>query len=192
MATLASVLNDIGNANGIIATTSSFQKGAKQLAEHNNIRLVLVNYLLKSIHIQSHPIATDFANVSFDFNQESIREALIRNNLESYTANYSISGEDFFLDMNGGEIETINSFVRRSPKKEGPNIIEDVNMYLDIDNIGLVMVDSLAFDIIHRALPMMESIIESPHSAKAVIEDIVGNNIHYLHEDGSVSENIDA
>ena len=37
VAAFAETLRDIGNANGIIATTSSFQRGAKLLAEQNNI-----------------------------------------------------------------------------------------------------------------------------------------------------------
>lgn len=188
VAAFAAILADIGNANGIIATTSSFQKGAKLLAQQNNIRLVLVNNLLKTVHITSHLKLTNYANVSINFNQQSIREALTRNNLDNYTINWNSTGEHPLLNNNGSHVETFNSILNKYKKVEGRNCINEVNLFLDIENLGPIMIDSIEFDVSHTDLEPLESIIESPNSAKAVIEDIVEENIHYLHDDGSVNQ----
>lgn len=120
VAAFAATLADIGNANGIIATTSSFQKGAKLLADQNNIRLVLVNSLLKTIHITMHPKATNYSNVSINFNQGSMKEALIRNGLEEFSTEWSSTGEHPLLDANGNCVATFNTALNRHPKNRRP------------------------------------------------------------------------
>ncbi len=192
VAAFAEILKDIGNANGIIATTLSFQKGARLLAEHNNIRLVIVNPLLKEIHITMNPIATNFENFRINFNEKSIKEALIRNNLEKFSMNLNLTGNQPLQDKNGENITTIDRVLNKHAKKEGSNLIEGLNFYLFIEDIGPVLIDSLHVDVSHADLSPMKSIIKSPHSANTVIEDIVNNNIHYLHDDGSVNQKINA
>ncbi len=188
VAAFAATLNDIGNANGIIATTSSFQKGAKLLAEQNNIRLVLVNNLLKTIHITTHPKLTDYSNLAINFNQDSVHEALIRNNLKKFLIEWNSTGEHPLLDSTGNAVETFNTILNRHHKAEGHNRIDGVNLYLDIEKLGLVLIDSIEFDVKYVDLPPIESVINSPNSALAVIEDIVDENVHYLHDDGSVNQ----
>lgn len=188
VAAFAAILTDIGNANGIIATTSSFQKGAKLFAEQNDIRLVLVNNLLKTVHITMHPKFTNYLNVGINFNQDSVREALIRNSLQEFTLEWSSTGEHPLFDANGNSIETFNTILNKHPKTDGRNRIDGVNLYFDIERLGLVLIDSIEFDVSHVDLPPMESIIELPNSAMAVLEDIVDENKHYLHDDGSVNQ----
>lgn len=188
VAAFSATLSDIGNANGIIATTSSFQKGAKLLAEQNNVRLVLVNNLLKTIHITMHPRLANYSNFGVNFNQDSVREALIRNSLQEFTIEWSSTGENPLFDANGNSVETFNTILKKHPKTNGRNRIDGVNLYFDIEKLGLVLIDSIEFDVSHVNLPLMESIIESPNSAMAVIEDIVDENKHYLHDDGSVNQ----
>lgn len=188
VAAFSATLADIGNANGIIATTSSFQKGAKLLAQQNNIRLVLVNNLLKTIHIMVHPQQTNYSNLSMNFCPDSIREALTRNNLDQFSIEWSASGEHPLLNKRGDAVETFNTILNKHPSKDERNCIEGVNLYLDIEGLGPVMIDSIEFDVSHIQLPPIESIIESPNSAKAVLEDIIDENKHYLHDDGSVNQ----
>ena len=190
VAAFAATLADIGNANGIIATTGSFQKGAKLLAEQNNIRLVLVNNLIKTIHMTMHPKVTDYSNLSLNFDQDSIRDALTRNGLEQFSLEWSTTGEHPLLDAGGTPVATFNTVLNKHPKKEGRNRVEDIGLYLDVEGLGLVLLESIDFDVRYMDLPPMESIIESPNSAVAVIEEIVGDNKHYLHDDGSVSQEI--
>lgn len=188
VAAFAEILRDIGNANGIMATTLSFQKGAKQLAAENNIRLVLVNHLLKTIHLKMQPILTHFNNINLSFNKESIREALKRNDLESYNLNYHLEGHYSLLDFSGEKKYTFNTFINKQPKKEGKNIFDASDLFIDLEGIGLVELESIMIDVSYSEAPLIESIIESPNSATAIIEDIVENNIHYLHDDGTVNE----
>ena len=51
----------------------------------------------------------------------------------------------------------------------------------------MVKLESMLVNISYSKAPIIKSIINSPNSAAAVIEDIVENNIHYLHDDGRVS-----
>lgn len=188
VAAFAAILTDIGNANGIIATTASFQKGAKLFAEQNNIRLVLVNNLLKTVHLTIHPRLPNYSNFCINFNQDSAREALVRNSLREFTVEWRSTGERPLLDANGNSIETFNTILKKHPKTDGRNRIDGVNLYFDVERLGLVLIDSIEFDVSYVDLPSMESIVESPNSAMAVLEDIVDENKHYLHDDGSVNQ----
>lgn len=190
VAAFAATLTDIGNANGIIATTGSFQKGAKLLAEQNNIRLVLINNLLKTIHFTIKPRATNYSDFHINFNQDSIRLALTRKNLTEYNLTFLATGDDALLDQSGSPRTTFNKVLNSHPKIEGRNRVELTDLYLDISDLGLLQVDSIEFNVTYVDLPIMESIIESPNSAIAVIEEIVGDNRHYLHDDGSVNQTI--
>ena len=190
VASFAEILRDIGNADGIIATTSSYQKGARLLAQANNIRLVLVNNLLRTIHFKIQPIGTNFDNIAFNFNKESVKPALERNGLEKYETAYTYSGEHPLKDCDGNNLQTINSIINSHSLFEGHNLVECSHLHLDIDDIGLVQLDSIEVDVSYQESMPMEGIVEAPHTAKAVIEDIVDNNCHYLHLNGEVSNEI--
>lgn len=190
VAAFAEIIRDIGNANGIMATTESFQKGAKLLAQENNVRLVLVNYLIKEIHITSHPIATNYSNVKLNFNDQSIKEALNKAGLEKFELGYNFSGNHYLTDSNGLPKLTFNNILNGHHKKEGENIVENTELYLKIEELGYIKVDSIEFYVNYTKMEPMKSIIESPNSAKAVMEDIVTENIHYIHNDGSVNKHL--
>ncbi len=190
VASFAEVLRDIGNANGIIATTNSFQKGAKLLAKENNIRLVLVNHLIKSIRLSIVPIMSDFVNPKFNFNDASIRRAMKDKRLTKLEKNLSYFGDQYLKDSEGNDKVRLNELINTNTLKAGHNIIDCTDLFIDIEGLGSVMLDSIEIEmVLHRAQPM-ESIIESPHSARAVIEDMVDRNIHYLHDDGTVNTGI--
>lgn len=186
VAAFAGVLADIGNANGIIATKSHFQKGAKDLAAENNIRLVLVNNLLKSIEMTSLPRLTRFEDVKVNLNEEYVKNILKTKGLTKYSLNWSCDGNQPLLDQIGQEVETINSLFKKFTKKKGLNKIEDVNLYLDVEDLGNVLVDSFEFIVKYIDLPPMKSQIDLGGPEVAVIEDIVNNNKFYLNKDGTV------
>ena len=190
VAAFSSVLNDIGNANGIIATTSSFQKGAKLLAEQNNIRLVLVNHLINKIHITGNLRYPLIDNIGINFNQKSLKKALKKNNLNMYTYDLVLHPDHPLFDIKGNEVETFNSLIRKFPGKEGYNIIDNIAFYFEFDDIGHVLIDSIYFDVSYRELDPMEIIVESPNKATAVIKDIVNNNLHFLNNDGTVTKKV--
>lgn len=188
VAAFAEILRDIGNANGIIATTSSFQKGAILLAKENNIRLVLVNHLIKSIHYTIQPIMSDFENTKFNFNRESSKEALVRNGLEKFEMNFTYPGHHPLLDESGEIAVRLNELINTSNLVEGHNVLDCSNYYLDVEGLGPVRLVSIEVDMIRREVMPIKGLVESPNSARAAIEDIVDQNIHYLHDDGTVNE----
>ena len=186
VAAFAEILRDIGNANGIIATTLSFQKGAKQLAEQNNIRLVLVNHLIQSIKLRIQPLLTHCENARLNFNEQSIKEAMLRNGLKSYTANLQLCGDEPLYDRDGNFRETVNTEFRKHRATEGENTINFDGLYIKLEDIGLVLLDSLVVDVSFPDVPAIESVIAPPNMANAAIEDIVDKNIMYLHDDGRI------
>ena len=187
VAAFAETLRDIGNANGIIATTSSFQKGAKLLAEQNNIRLVLVNHMLQSIHLSIQPQITNCKNAQLNFNENSAKEAMKRNGLKSYSSNFSLLSTDPLFDSYGNIKETLKTEFKKHTIKEGRNTLFLNELYAKIEDLGLVKIDSIVVDISFHELLPIEDIIKFSDTPSAVIEDIVDNNIHFLHDDGTVS-----
>ena len=84
----------------------------------------------------------------------------------------------------------LDELINTNKIKEGNNVIDCSNLYLDVDGLGLVQLDSIEVDMVHRDAVPIEGLVESPNSAKASIEDIVDNNVHYLHDDGKVDMSI--
>ncbi len=187
VASFAEVLRDIGNANGIIATTNSFQKSAKLLAKENNIRLVLVNHLIKTIHLSVIPIMSNFVNPKFNFNNASVKRALKSKGLTKFEMNFKYLGDHYLQDSKGNDKVRLNELMNTDTLKPGHNIIDCPDLFLDVDGLGAVQLETIEIDMLQREAQPMESVIESPNSAKAVIEDIVDSNIHYLHDDGEVN-----
>ncbi|WP_444911077.1 restriction endonuclease [Microbulbifer sp. PAAF003] len=186
IASFAAVLDDIGNTNGVIATTSSYQSGAKLLAKQRNIRLVLVNQLVKKIHINLLPIKKEYSNFDISFNSNSVKEALTRNGLKSYNSPYIYSGNEPLYNDKGVPAETFNTLLRKQPISEGRNTLDNINLYLNIPKLGKILIRSIAFDAVSvESSPLKDTII-NPYDA--AIEDIVSNNIHYLHESGEIKK----
>ncbi len=190
VASFAEVLRDIGNANGIVATTNSFQKGAKLLAKENNIRLVLVNHLVTSIYLSIVPIMSDFVNPKFNFNNASVKSALKQKGLTKFEMSFTYLGDHYLLDSNGNPKIRLNELMNTNTLKPGHNTIDCPGLFLDVEGLGVVQLESIEIEMVHKEAQPMESIIESPNSARAVLEDIVDNNIHYLHDDGRVNKNV--
>lgn len=189
VAAFAATLQDIGNANGIIATTASFQKGALLFAKQHDIRLVLVNHLLKSIHLHMSVQSNQFENVEFKFDQTSVRKALTANDLKSFNLQDVILGDDPLLNAQGEPDVTLNDLIRSHRLEEGHNVIPATGLFYAVQGLGLVELESIDFDLYYLN-HIHESLIELPTTAKAAIEDILDNNVHYLHEDGSVNDNV--
>jgi hypothetical protein len=191
VASFATILDDIGNANGIIATTSSYQQGAKLLAKDKNIRLVLVNYLLKTVHITSHPRIQNFSNWVFRFDEIEVKRLMALRGLSAYNLEVNQPGSYPLMNQAGEEVTSFAQLVRENNKIEGHNVVTTTGVYYQSD-IGLLPLESFEFDMKYIQLPPMESVIQVNEVSKAVIEDIITNNIHHLNDDGTVSMKIDS
>ncbi|WP_417508728.1 restriction endonuclease [Methylophaga sp.] len=190
VAAFSAILNDIGNANGIIATTAGYQKGAKSFAASHDIRLVLVNHLLNSVNIELQMNTNHFSNVRFNFVDSSVRAALENKGLREFTYQSIMTGEDFLLSATGEPSVTLNQLVRNRTFLPGQNIINVEDLYHDIEGLGLIEVDSISLDVTPHTYTH-ESLIEIPNAGKAVLEDILDENVHYLNHDGTVSPSSD-
>jgi hypothetical protein len=187
VASFAAILSDIGNANGIVATASSFQEGAKLLAKQNNIRLVSVNHLIRSVHITMAPKVAHLSNFSMELDEKSVGIAKIRSGMDKISVEIS----DFTPLYNEDQafVSTLNTFLRKQNVTEGQNRIHPDGLYLHTE-AGPILTKSFGYDIAYVDLPPVESIVKSPHTAVAVIEEIVEKNRHYLHNDGTVSGDV--
>lgn len=188
VAAFSAILEDIGNSNGIIATTENFQKGAKLFAKEKNIRLILVNYLINTINITSSPKFLDYKNWSFEFNKDFVKEILDKNNLDSYTFNFIFQPHDAIYDKNGNEVETFESFLKQHKSKKGENRIETSSELYISTELGLIPFTALSYDMVYVDLPSFSSTIQINSGSKAVLQDIVNNNIHYLNDDGTMTK----
>ena len=79
IAAFSAVLEDIGNATGIFATTEGYQEGALLFAQAKGIRLLLVNPLLKTVGITMNTTipSTTFTAINYNKKQTSERLAAL-------------------------------------------------------------------------------------------------------------------
>jgi hypothetical protein len=191
VASFATILDDIGNANGVIATTTSYQQGAKLLAKDKNIRLVLVNYLLKTVHITSHPRVQDFSNYVFRFNEIEVKKLMALRGLSVYDLEVNQPGNYPLMNVAGEAVTSFAQLVRESNITEGHNVVTTAGIYY-LSDLGLLPLESFEFNMRYIQMPPTENVIQVNEVSKAVLEDIVSNNIHHLNDDGTVSMKIDS
>ena len=188
VAAFSTILDDIGNANGIIATTSSFQKGAKLLAKDKNIRLILVNNILKSISITFHIKIPEYSNWQIEHDVEYARNLLNTVGLKSYEFNEIISGDHPLFNGAGVEAETFNTLLNKHNQHAGRNRIETKDLYIQSE-IGMFLIKAISFDLVYLDSLPVDSTICVNNESKAVLEDIVNKNKYYLNDDGTVTQN---
>ena len=97
IASFITILNDIGGARGIFVTSKGFQKGAKQLAQQNDIILITANLIKKQYPAQLMLSIPSFENIKLNFVQpENKEKAAILYNWLSLDRNSVV-----FYDKNG-------------------------------------------------------------------------------------------
>jgi len=188
VAAFSATLDDIGNATGIFATSSYFQSGAKLFAKEKGIRLVLVNYLFKTINIKGKFIIPDLFITGMEFDKEHAREVLKTKGLTNYKYSTTVSGEDFVYDVNviGQEKKQIKDILNPLMGKSGEGLVELEDTYYRTE-IGNVKISSISYRVTHAEMDHEQTITVNDVS-NAILEDVLDNTSCYLNDDGSITE----
>lgn len=186
IAAFATIIEDIGNANGIFVTTMGYQEGAMQLAKSKGIRLLLVNHLLKTVSIVSRFTAPITEVTGIKYNRKQARSALEKLGLNNYALTTRWSNHTIFYDQFGAYTTTLKEFFSNKTSSEGRFKISKPGLY-DMTDIGLLEIEELEYKItIQRGEHQMD--IPLNETERAIVEDVLENTVCYLRDDGSVTE----
>ncbi len=186
IAAFAGVLDDIGNATGIYATTVGYQQGAKLLAKEKGIRLILVNNLLKHINLacQFSAPSTTITEVKYDENQA--RNLLIKKGLTKFSFHLPWTSNSEFYDNKGNRITTLKELFKDPSIIDGDGVIEPIELY-DQTELGLLQIQQIKYRKTTHHLDFNQEIVVNELS-RAIMEDVLDNHSCYLNDDGSVSK----
>jgi len=185
VASFITTLDDIGNVTGIFATTAGYQSGAMLLAKERGVRLVTVNYLLKSVNITSDLVIpeTSIFNVKYDENQA--RQRLIERNLTAFNCNLRWNLQTMFFDAEGNPKISLRQLDNQA-MADGENVLEPEELY-DQTEIGLIRVTEIHYRKTTSYQQSNQEIILND-TTRAILEDALENHSLYLNDDGSISQ----
>lgn len=180
------ILDDIGNANGIIVTRVGFQEGALTYANHHRIRLLLINPVLQKIQMNMHVVIPRIENVDFSFDPEHARSVLEAANTQSASIPLNGSPRDIYLhDKDGSQIRSLAEVLSQPIGKTGRISVNLNDEYLKTE-YGLIKLSSISFDRQEDVTEEQMIVGGGENIAQTVIEDVLENTSKYLFNDGSV------
>jgi Restriction endonuclease len=179
IAAFAGVLADLGNANGVFVTTQGYQKGAKQLAQHQNIRLIVLNPTIRKIVMEMHLTMPECELRAINFDVVACKPLLDAAGLESF--NFPIRGTGdsiILLDEQGSREASINEFIRAQPTTAGIHTVPARGYYL-ASAIGLLPLADIVYEMQLHEL-REEFSVESKDTVRAVLDDVLQNTTSYV------------
>jgi hypothetical protein len=186
VAAFHSVITDIACTNGVIVTTAGFQSGAVSYAEHQGIRLVLVNPMLREIHVKMDARFFDVRNWRFVLDQSHVDGMKERLGLNSIPFHIAGIPEDIrFSDAAGTPQGTLAELVAPYRCQTGEHELE-VNAYLPSAH-GPILVRAVGFEVTSQSIPS-EFVVGGLSAARAVLEDLRSTPPKYLLPDGTISD----
>lgn len=182
------ILDDIGNANGIIVTRVGFQKGALNYADHHGMRLLLINPVLQKIEINMHMVVPQISNIGFSFDSVHAKSVLESAGVHSTSIllNLNELAKDIYLyDENGSQTRNLVEVLSQPIGKIGQIVVSLDNEYLETPH-GLVKLNSISFDRQEDTVENKITIGGGEDVAKTLIKDVLENTSKYLFNDGVV------
>lgn len=184
VAAFAAIIDDIGGTTGIFATTCGFQRGALLLARHRNIRLVVVNPLLKEVNIH-YSFLIPRITPALEFDLDYVRKRMKELGLSKYKYQSIRGGDEMLWDKDGNPQVTLNELIRKNGTDEGAHTIALQNHYL-VTDLGRLPLKAITYSVKHSRIEMQDR-IEVEGIARAIMEDVLENSTCYLNDDGSIS-----
>lgn len=184
VAAFATTLDDIGNATGIFATTHGFQAGAQILAKERDIRLILVNHLLKTVCIRSTIRIPETCITRVEHDEEQARACLRQRGLEHYSHELDWHPNTCFYDSEGTPQLMLHELMKDAKKEPGSWVLEPEGLY-ERTGIGLIRLKSISYEVTVNSLSSEDELVVNDVS-KAIMEDVLTNISCYLNDDGSV------
>jgi len=186
IAAFSTILEDIGNATGIFATTIGFQKGALLLSKYKGIQPILVNPLLKTVGITSTFVIPDTTVIAIRYNQAQISKRLTELGLKSCDYQVVWDSNTKFYDAHGNATTTLRIFFKDKTTRDGEFTLAKPGIY-DLTEIGLLEVEEITYRVnIHREKSTMEVVVNN--TERAIIEDVLENSMCYLNDDGTIAK----
>lgn len=186
IAAFSAILDDIGNATGIFATTVGYQHGAILLAQEKGIRLILINNLLKQIDLTYHFSIPNTSITEIKYNENQARDLLIEKGITKFSFYPAWTSSTEFFDDKGNLTTTLKELFKDSSIVDGEGFIEPVGLY-DKTELGLLQIQLIKYKKTTHHLKANEGITINELS-KAIMEDVLGNYSYYLNDDDSVSK----
>lgn len=180
------MLEDIGNATGIFATTEGYQGGAQLFAKAKGIRLLLVNPLVKTVGITMNATIPTTTITAINYNKKQASERLAALGLESHSWLACWAPDTVFYDAQGNVKTTFKALFQSKAIQDGDFEIKTPGIY-DRTDIGLIEIEFINYSIkIHHDQRTLE--ITTNNIERAIVEDVLQNTSHYLNDDGSITE----
>lgn len=182
------ILDDIGNANGIIVTRIGFQEGALTYAEHHGVRLLLINPILQRINMNVHMVVPQISNIEFSFDSSHAKSVLEAAGVDdtSILLELNALARDIYLyDANGNKTRSLATVLSQPIGKVGQIIIDLDNEYLGT-LYGLIKLNSISFERQEEEIVENKITIGGEDVAKILIQDVLENTSKYLFNDGAV------
>ena len=190
VATLSAIINDIGAASGVIATTVGYQKGAKLLADENGIRLVLINPLLKEIHVHGKANLVDVEMHDYRYNLDSklVKQLMRKHHVKEISIPGDGDDAEWLYYENGEKAILVKEMLRKQRATEGFNEFSLKELHLKT-RIGLVPINSVSYLKKLKKVGAIDykDLIQVNELSKAVLEDFQQNKIIYLNDDSSIT-----
>ena len=185
VASFVGVLDDIGNTNGIFATTVGYQSGAASLALHKGIRLLTVNFLLKSVHLTSNFIVPETEILEVQFDNDQAKAILKIRGLTSFEIKEIWNKHTPLRSSTGVAIDTLGKYMDREIETGGTGSIYPVEVFTET-GLGLLRIQEIKYRRTTHHIKSEQEIVTNA-TTRAILEDVSTNLQQYLHDDGSIS-----
>jgi hypothetical protein len=188
-----SVLEDIGNTNGIMVTTKGFQKGAIEFAEHYKIKLIVlreplepdwqgkIRYLDTTIQVHDISITNTFIRLDLEWFKESFPEVDPKSVKITFTG---LNSEIHILDNLGNELTNLLELENKLRKEVSvtesfTHFFPFSNGYIETNEYGAVKIERV--ELTYKTLTSQSKHVLDRHSfTKALIQDISTGEMKFI------------
>ncbi|WP_053002287.1 restriction endonuclease [Kordia jejudonensis] len=179
-----SIIEDIGNTNGIIVTTKGFQSGAIEFAEHHEIQLIIlreplesdwkgkIRYLDTTIEVHDLSITNTFVKLDLVWFKENFPD------IDPKSVNISFTGlnnEMYIVDELGNEItnflELENNLREVFDSDDFTHFFPFSNGYMNTDDYGAIKIERIELTY-ETSKTRSKHIFDRQLFIKALVHDI--------------------
>lgn len=195
-----SVLNDIGNIQGIMVSRKGFQSGAKEYAEYYGINLKEIREpedadwkgRIKTIVMKLNMITTHIHERKINIDDEWMRnnDALPKGTTIYLQIN-DTTDNIWLVDSLGNKISNFYQLDEKLPTDM--KVAENVTYKYEFDNAFLENTEGIKFKISSieyiydvRESAMPDIVIDGTHTAKAIIKDALNGSIKFVNNNGII------
>lgn len=191
-----SVIQDIGNIQGIVVSKLGFQSGAIEYASHYGIHLKEIRFpqkddwedRIKTIVIEGTFLAKNIIKTEFIFDLEWFRDKHPELIGQTITIKYfGVNNEIHIYDLNGNIKTNLYEIEKKLPyvNEETDNleyVYEDNDVFIKTNDYGFVKIKGIKF-LYKIDAHKMKSIIDADEIVKAIIKSVDNGEIQFIFKD---------